>query len=595
MVRTPSPSVIATPRIMALTAGAFYTAGGAASLAVILSATFPSPGPRHVLLALATVALLGGVGLLTRGQHLPRDAFHGVVGGGTLLITLSVPLCPTTATALAISTVYAFVAIDVMFFFRWAPATAHLTAIFLGAAWALHDRPGVTVGVAFALATVLVVVTAVVGVLVRVASDAHHDSLTGLRNRRGFDAALDAALLRARTGTPLAAVLLDVDHFKTVNDAQGHAGGDRLLQSLAHELTRGLPAAAVLARYGGDEFAVLLPGTTGGQALDLLSGLRESLTLAGFSAGVAGHLPGETGADLLRRADTALYAAKTAGRGRCRLDDRDSADLARDLADALAAGDVRAWFQPIVEPATGRVVGVEALARWTHPTRGPVRPDEFVAVAETTGLVAELGAAVLADACRGARALTAVHGDDLLLTVNVSGRELVCPDYADRALGLVAAAGWPVAQLVVEVTESLLDGSSGPALRTLERLRAAGAAVAIDDFGTGYSAFSRLDTLPADYLKLDHGFTAQIATSQRRAALLTALLSLSGTLGLTVIAEGVETPEQADLLARAGCPLTQGYLFSRPAPAEELVRRAGRPAALPDGHPEVPALPARAR
>ncbi|NYD23724.1 putative bifunctional diguanylate cyclase/phosphodiesterase [Kineococcus aurantiacus] len=558
---------------MGLTAGAFYAAGGAAALAVILSATFHDPGDRHVLLALATTALLSSLALFRWGGHLPRGAFHVVVGAGTVLITFAVPLCPTTATALAITTVYSLVAIDVMFFFGWASALVHLVALFGAAVWALHDRSGVTAGVAIALALVCLVITVVVGALVRRASDAHHDSLTGLRNRRGFDAALDAAVAAARHGAPLAAALIDVDHFKTVNDGHGHAAGDRLLQQLSGELLEGLPQEAVLARYGGDEFAVLLPGRTGAQTLELVEDLRRGLTSAGCSAGVAGHLPGESGADLVRRADTALYAAKLSGRGRCRLDDLDSAELAHDLAQALSAGQVRAWFQPVVRPTTGEVVGVEALARWRHPERGCVRPDEFIAVAETTGLIGELGAAVLADACRGAVELARVHGDGLLLTVNVSGRELVSEGYAERALALVRASGWPVERLVVEVTESLLDASSGPALETLHRLRAAGARVAIDDFGTGYSAFSRLDTLPADYLKLDHGFTAQITTSDRRAGVLQALLSLSRALGMQVIAEGVEDEEQDALLGALGCPLAQGYLYARPAPVAELLAR----------------------
>ncbi|PRY14557.1 putative bifunctional diguanylate cyclase/phosphodiesterase [Kineococcus rhizosphaerae] len=574
MARASSAPLFATTRVMGLTAGAFWTAGGTAAFAVIGWAPFPHPRDRTVLLVLATAAVLGGLLLARWGRHLPRVAFHGAAAAGTLLITLAVPLCPTTATALALTTVYSFVAIDVMFFFGWASGIAHLLSLFAAAAWALHGRAGVTPGVGATLAVVCVVITVVVGALVRRASDAQHDSLTGLRNRRGFDAALDAELLRTRHGAPLAAALLDVDHFKTVNDGQGHAAGDRLLQQLSAQLQEGLPAGAVLARYGGDEFALLLPGCSGAAALDLVDRLRATLAGAGCSAGVAGHLPGESGADLVRRADTALYAAKLAGRGRSRLDDLDSTELAHDLAQALAAGDVRAWFQPVVSPATGTLVGVEALARWLHPERGLVRPDEFITVAETTGLILDLGAAVLADACRGAVELARVHGPGLLLTVNVSGRELVAEGYGDRTLAAVRASGWPLEQLVVEVTESLLDASSGPALQALHRLRSAGVRVAIDDFGTGYSAFSRLDTLPADYLKLDHGFTAQITTSERRAGLLQALLSLSDALGLQVVAEGVEHEEQAALLASLGCPLAQGYLFSRPLPLDELLAAA---------------------
>ncbi len=205
-----------------------------------------------------------------------------------------------------------------------------------------------------------------------------------------------------------------------------------------------------------------------------------------------------------------------------------------------------------------------------------------MAVAETTGLVVPLGAAVLAAACRGAHLLAAAHGPDLLLTVNVSGREIVADGWVERTVATVREEGWPLDQFVVEVTESVVDASSPAALDALRRLRATGAAVAIDDFGTGWSSFSRLDTLPADYLKLDHAFTAAITTSQRRTALLQALLSLSSSLGLLVVAEGVETPEQADLLAELGCPLAQGYLFARPAPARPGRRCSSRGRRVPN-------------
>jgi len=245
--------------------------------------------------------------------------------------------------------------------------------------------------------------------------------------------------------------------------------------------------------------------------------------------------------------------------------------LAHDLAEAIALGELDVAFQPILSLPQEQVIGVEALARWTHPTRGTVPPAEFVPAAEAAGLVVDLGASVLAAACRGAMELQAAWRRRLTLTVNVSGRELVEPGYPDAVLRILTATGWPADQLVVEVTESLLEASDPTALEALAELRSHGIDVAIDDFGTGYSAFARLDTLPADYLKLDHSFISTITTSRRRSGMLRALLDLSGSLGLRVIAEGVESPEQAALLSELGCPLVQGYLYGRPQPADALL------------------------
>jgi diguanylate cyclase (GGDEF)-like protein len=572
---TTSARSVVDPRFTAAVIGAFTLAGGAACLAVVAGTDVRLDHAGVALLVLGLAAVVAGALTYLGGHRLPRAGVHAVVAAGTLFLTAAVLLTPSTTTALVVGGFYSFVLIELVAFFSRREALAHLVPTVVAAAFALSHE-GVSTGALVTLGVGGTTIALVVRALVRRASSAGRDSLTGLFNRRGFDDAVDAALATAeRSGAPLSAALLDVDHFKAVNDRRGHAAGDALLQAVALETQRALPAGATLARYGGDEFAVLLPGHTGAQAQTVVERLRSATSSAELSAGIAELLPGHAAADLLRHADSALYAAKTAGRGRSRLHDDASVEMARELAVAIGAGQVRAWFQPIVSPTNGDVVGMESLARWVHPEKGLISPVEFVPVAETTGLICEMGLAVLADACRGAREVSDAWGRDLLLTVNVSGRELITEDYPLRVLEIVRETGWPADLLVVEVTESLLDGSSGRALAALDTLRAHGVSVAIDDFGTGYSAFSRLDTMPADYLKLDNVFMADITTSPRRAGMLQALLSLAHALGLQVIAEGVETQEQADLLSGMGCTLAQGWLFGRPVPPAELA--ASRP------------------
>ncbi|MGR7024501.1 putative bifunctional diguanylate cyclase/phosphodiesterase [Geodermatophilus sp. URMC 62] len=564
---------VATPRLMVRTTAAFYAMGGTAVLGLA-----SVDGPRtdgRVLVLIGVVALVGALLLLGVGERVPRAAFHVSVLAGTGLISLAVVVAPDPASAVAAAAIYVFVAVDAFLFAAWRPAAAHLGLALVAQPLCLGAVPGVHPGVMVGTTLVCLAVAAVTGLLVQRASSASRDGLTGLLNRRGFDAVMDAV----RAGEPVALALLDVDRFKQVNDVHGHGAGDQLLRSVAAACRQAAPAGTAVARLGGDEFALLLSTGSAARALAGVEAVRTALTGCAFSAGIAVRTDGESGADLLRRADTALYAAKAGGRGRSVLSGGDASRTAVDLAAALAAGHVTVALQPIVSLADGSTVGVEALARWQDPERGPVSPAEFVPAAEAAGLVGDLGATVLRAACTDAGRLATAWGRRVLLTVNVSGRELVTPGYADRVLQTLADTGWAARDLVVEVTESLLEASSALALETLTRLRRHGIAVAIDDFGTGWSSFSRLDTLPADYLKLDSSFIATSTTSPRRAGMLRALLELSGTLELTVIAEGVETVEQEELLTRLGCPLVQGWLHSPARPVAELVATEPVPAA----------------
>jgi diguanylate cyclase (GGDEF)-like protein len=580
-MRAATAPEVATSRVMASTNGFFYLLGGSALLACLVWGEDPAPASWWLTAGTVSgLAVLTGAALLAWGHRLNRLAFHASVVLGTALICLVVVIAPGGDTATGLAAVFTFVAADTFFFFAWPLACLHLSLALAACSAGLLSQPGVTVGTVVAVDVVIVSIAAVVGALSRRASSAVRDSLTRLPNRRGFDLAMDDALTAiGRSGAPLSVALVDVDHFKAINDTRGHAAGDEVLQFAAARWRQVLPAGAVLARHGGDEFALLLPGMRGPEALTLVERLRTSTDRVSVSCGVAERRAGESASQLLRRADAALYQAKAAGRGRSRLEDAHESLLAARLAAALAAGEVTVAYQPIVDLLSGEVAGVEALARWDDAELGAVPPAEFVRVAESEGLIEVLGREVLRRACGDHAAVCAVLGRDVVLTVNVSGRELVAEGYADRVLEVLHETGMPASRLVLEVTESLLEADAPEALGALARLRDAGMAVAIDDFGTGYSALSRLDTMPADYLKLDSGFVSTITVSPRRAGLVAAMVTLSQALGLRLVAEGVESPAHVRTLTELGCRLGQGFLFGGPAPLPELLTRfaAGRP------------------
>nr|WP_255480042.1 bifunctional diguanylate cyclase/phosphodiesterase [Quadrisphaera sp. RL12-1S] len=430
--------------------------------------------------------------------------------------------------------------------------------------------------------------------MVRQAPQRAVDLLTGMPDRRAFDAALEVAVLRAvRHQTPLSVVLLDVDGFGALNEADGHENGDRVLVRLAADLDAALRAeprhgrGALLARLGGDDFAVVVPDCDGAAAQELARRLVAAAAPLSICAGTALREPGEEAAPLQRRAAAALSRAKSMGRGLVEHSPATDRELVRDLVDAIASDRLQVVLQPVVDPADGQLMGVEALARWHHPRRGAVPPDVFVHLAETHGLVVEMGRALLRRAIAEATSLRDAVGRDLLLTVNASGLELVHPDFVPQVVEVLAATHWSPRHLVVEVTESLVEADSPEAREALEDLRWCGIGVAIDDFGTGYSSLSRMDELPADYLKLDSGFIAEISESPRRRALLRGLVAMSREIGLVVIAEGIETSDQALLVSEVGCPLAQGFHFHRPAPAADLVRRFQAPTLAPAAAPDT--------
>ena len=410
---------------------------------------------------------------------------------------------------------------------------------------------------------------------------AMRDVLTGLDNRRQFELRLRAAWQNTR---PTVA-LLDLNGFKKINDQLGHPIGDQVLIEAGRRLSVVVGGAASIARMGGDEFAVLLldPDTDALQAMTggLLAALREPMRIGPHDVTVGASIGLACGAgvgephEVLRRADVAMYAAKEHGEPHYwyapELDDRaaEEAQIGVELRAAMENGQLRLVYQPIVELPSGRLFGVEALLRWEHPDQGPISPAVFIPVAERNGMIYALGAWVIQQACLRAARWRAELGDSApqRISVNVSARQLARPGLAGIVAQALADSGLPASCLTIEVTETaVFDG--GLAVETLHELVRLGVRIALDDFGTGHSSLTLLQTVPAHVLKVDKSFVDEITTGGRQAVICTALIQVADGLGMTAVAEGVETAEQADELYRLGYRLAQGYYFGRPA--EEL-------------------------
>ncbi|MDQ6924893.1 MAG: EAL domain-containing protein [Candidatus Eremiobacteraeota bacterium] len=432
------------------------------------------------------------------------------------------------------------------------------------------------------------------------------DPLTGLASRTQLLEGAARAFRRTERPEGVAMLFLDLDDFKLVNDGLGHAVGDQVLAAVGDRLRRATRGADLPARLGGDEFAVLLDalGTPEDAAVvveRVHAALREPLALDGrsvmtvASVGIA-HWDGiATPAELLRNADLAMYRAKALGKGRHAVYDvgmqaaaRERLEVASDLRAALRGdpdgGTLHAAYQPIVDAASGAAVKVEALARWTHPTRGTVSPGVFIPVAEETGLIEELGTFMLRAGCRQLRAWADAARETgtapIGVTVNISGRQIERGTLVATVRDVLAETGADPATLTLEITESVAMRDPARVLDTLNALTALGVQLAIDDFGTGYSSLSYLQRFPLAALKIDKSFVDGIAldgaAGAQAAGLVRAVVQMAAALGLQTVAEGVETSAQHAMLQALGCDLAQGYLFGRPGAAAAVVAPGAR-------------------
>jgi diguanylate cyclase (GGDEF)-like protein/PAS domain S-box-containing protein len=420
------------------------------------------------------------------------------------------------------------------------------------------------------------------------AHQALHDTLTGLPNRALFLDRLQQALHRARRGAAGVAVLfVDLDRFKLINDSFGHAAGDRVLCDVAARLRETLRPTDTIARFGGDELTILCEGVTGqgfarGIAERIAALFEEPFVVDGSevflqsSIGIALAGPDDTPEDLLRDADAAMYRAKDAGRGGIEVFDEAMRAGARDrvatetaLRHAIDRDQLRLHVQPVVALASRRIQGFEGLVRWEHPERGLIPPDEFIPLAEETGLIVPIGRWVLREVCRTLRRWHRELGREWVqCSVNLSVRDLQQPDLVDAVRAALEETGVPAHRLVLEITESAVMENATGTVDTLQRLKALGVRVALDDFGTGYSSLARLHQFPLTVMKVDRSFTAALDEDHDGASIAASIVSLGHALGLGVVAEGIEEEAQLRALERLGCAFGQGYHFARPAPPE---------------------------
>jgi diguanylate cyclase (GGDEF)-like protein/PAS domain S-box-containing protein len=419
-----------------------------------------------------------------------------------------------------------------------------------------------------------------------------YDALTGLPNRALFSDRLEHAIERRGRGETIAVYFVDVDRFKRINDSLGHAAGDEVLCEVARRIQRALRPDDTVARFGGDEFTVLCEAVGGVlEAVGVADRLQREVAQPIQSGGAELRLSASIGialaeageevqpSRLVEDADAAMYRAKERGGDRTELFDTQMRERAveelsieQELQHGLECGELRLFYQPLVNLETGAMVGAEALIRWEHPERGLLSPGDFLRVAEESGLIVQVGAWTIGEACRRLRDWDR-RGSGAVpfgLAVNLSARELTHPDVVSTVLSALHRAALDPHRLTIEVTESTAMADREMGFRALRELSAAGVRIAIDDFGTGYASLDHLREMPADVLKIDRSFVAGMAANSPDSALVAAAIAMGRALDMEVVAEGIETTEQVADLRELGCRLGQGFLFATPLPPEEI-------------------------
>src|SRR3954447_5905553 len=533
----------------------------------------------------------------TGAPHLAPSDLPGVLLAAAVFFTVNILLVSTVVALSQQARVFSYMVRDLFF-------QASINGLMLGLA------PIVVLAADFALPAIALLFLPIFAVhrggreAIAKEHQALHDALTGLPNRELFRDRIDQTIRTSRrNGETAVVMIMDLDHFKEINDTLGHHMGDALLQEVSSRLRAALRDSDTVARLGGDEFGVLLPSVSHAEdaaavAQQLLADLREPFVLDGMrleidaSIGLALHpRHGEDNETLQQRADIAMYSAKQAGRGYALFEpelDRHSPRrlaLAGGLRSAINEGQIRLYYQPKAELHTGRIMGVEALARWDHPEFGIVGPSEFVPIAEQTGLITPLTSFVLDAAIRQVRDWKAA-GLELSVAVNLSARSFLDTQLAVEIPRLLNRWGVDAELLELEITESMLMTEPTGAEAPLPRLSETGLTLSVDDFGTGYSSLANLKRLPVDVIKIDKSFVMEMAVDASDAVIVRSTIDLAHNLGLRVVAEGVESEDAWRQLEALGCDYAQGFYLSRPLPAEAATRMireraAGREVVVP--------------
>ena len=546
----------------------FYLFGGLAAIAVPFFPHWPANASATVYISVGVIAVCTSALIFLLGVRLPRWFFEPAVLFGTLLISFVLVSSGSAAMATACAFLYLYVVVDSALFFSLRGMVRQYGVMLVASLWSLHHM-GVPPGALFMLEVAIAVTMMAVAWAARAVHVHERDQLTKLVNRRVFDETVTRALASNQDRhESLCLVVFGLDDFQGVNRSQGQHGADELLRKIAATWQQRTPESATLSRLTGDKFGLLLPGMGTTAAARIADGFRALLP-AGMtaSAGVSVWESGDTPSTLVGRAESAALDAKTCGRDTTMIYG-DPARQADSIVLALQKQEFVLEYQPIFQLPDRTIVSYEALIHWRRPGRGRVSPVHFIPIAERTGAIHALGRWVMDEVARTI-AVNNRAGRAASIAINASMLELRAPGYPESVRQTLDRHGIQAAQLTVEVTEAVFDGNNPGVLNTIHALKDIGVKVAIDDFGAGYSSLRWLDRFPADILKIDKSFVDTITTSDQELKVLSKIVSLGHDLGLTVLAEGVETELQAGVLQRLGVERIQGFLLGRPMPLDQ--------------------------